>query len=319
VDTPLPDRPVVMAKREEFDAYLLARSEADVLEGTAVTGVTEAEETVRVDAGDRTLTARYIVGADGALSQVAKSLGLRPKRPLGGALEAEVPLPGHSALWDRYDRQALFVFGVAPWCYVWVFPKGDHLSVGIAQFRIGRVPLRSAFQQQMERMGIEIEGAEVRGHPLPSYGVAPWPVWHVRNPEPLATRRCVLVGDAAGLVDSFLGEGIRYAIGSARLAAEGIVSDNLSGYDQAVWQEMGHSLATAGLVAGVFYRWPKTCFQVGMRNPAAIQLAVDLFSERHSYEGIGRRLIATTTRWLLNGRGLKDEAHTKPNKVAYSD
>ena len=87
-----------------------------------------------------------------------------------------------------------------------------------------------------------------------------------------------------------------------------IARDDLSGYEAAIWHEMGHSLATAGLVAQTCYRWPWLFYQIGVRNPAAVRQLVDVLTERSSYEGIGRRLAAATTRWML--RIGKDEAET---------
>jgi flavin-dependent dehydrogenase len=129
----LPDRPVAMVMRSDFDAFLLARSGAEVLEGAAVSGASEDGSQVQVRAGDRSLTARYLVGADGATSQVARSLGLRRGRQWGGSLEAEVPLDGNPSLREAFGDRAVFAMGCVPWGYSWVFPKGDHLSVGVGR------------------------------------------------------------------------------------------------------------------------------------------------------------------------------------------
>jgi len=300
VDVALPERPVVMVRRSAFDAYLLSRAGVEVLAGTAVSGVAEQDDTVQVEAGDRIYTARYLVGADGAASKVARCLGLRRNRRLGGTLEAEVPLDGRGALATRYGDRAVFSMGVIPWGYAWVFPKGDRLSVGIGRFRPGRADLRSALGREMERLGIALDGAQIHGHPLPCYQAPPWPFWRGHPQEPLSTGRCLLVGDAAGLVEPLIGEGIRYAMASARLAAEAIGRDALAGYEAAVWQEIGHSLATAGLTAQIYYRLPWLGYQLGLRNPATIRLLVGVMTEQASYQGIGRRLIASTLRWMLS-------------------
>jgi len=307
LDITLPDRPIVMVVRSEFDAFLLARSGAEVLDGVPVSGVQENGDCVEVRAGDRCLTARYVVGADGATSQVARCLGLRRERKWGGSLEAEVPLDGDGALAQAYRNRAVFAMGSISWGYSWVFPKGDHLSVGIGRVRPGRADLRSALSREMERLGICIDGAQVQGHPLPCYQTPRWP-WGRGAQETLSTRRCLLVGDAAGLLDPLIGEGIRYAIISARLAAEAIVAGALAGYEAAIWREIGHSLATAGMVANTYYRLPHLSHRIGLRNPATVGHILDVLVEKASYEGIGRRLFAAAIGWLLFGNRSGDEA-----------
>lgn len=298
---PLPEQPVVMVMRARFDAYLLAQSGAEVLEGQAVTGVDETDGRVEVRLGDRILTARYLVGADGATSQVARWLGLRRQRRLGGTLEAEVPLGGDGKLAARYGQRAIFVMGAIPWGYAWIFPKADHLSVGIGRFRPGRANLHTALRHEMGRLGIALDGVPGHGHPLPCYHTRPWPFWRAGWQERLTTRRCLLVGDAASLVDPVLGEGIRYALDSGRLAAEAIADDDLSGYDRAIWHHMGHSLATAGCVAQIYYRLPWLCYVLGLQNPGVIRQFVGILSGRLSYQGIGRRILAATLLWMVRG------------------
>jgi flavin-dependent dehydrogenase len=315
-DITLTGRPIVMVMRSEFDALLLARSGAEVLEGVTVTGASEDGNRVQVRAGDHDLSARYLVGADGAASQVARCLGLRRNRQWGGSLEAEVPLEAGRALGQAIGNRAVFAMGSVPWGYSWVFPKADHLSVGIGRVRQGRADLRAALHREMDRLGICLDAAKVYGHPLPCYQTPRWPWWRggpwrstgSLPQETLSTRRCVLVGDAAGLVDPLLGEGIRYAIISARLAAEAIAAGDLSGYEAAIWREIGHSLATAGMVANTYYRLPRLSYQIGLRNPATVRHFLDVLTEKASYEGIGRRLLAAATGWLLFGDRTGDGA-----------
>jgi flavin-dependent dehydrogenase len=108
------------------------------------------------------------------------------------------------------------------------------------------------------------------------------------------------------LVEPLIGEGIRYAITSARLAAEAVAADDLSGYESAVWREIGHSLATAGLVAKAFYRLPGPCYRFGLQSPATVRHWIGALTDRRGYVGIGRRLAAATALWPLRRHGTKD-------------
>lgn len=301
----VPQTPVAMVMRSEFDAYLLGRSGAEVWDNEAVTSVEERDTAVHVGTGGRSVTARYLVGADGALSIVARCLGLRPKRRMGAALEVEVPLAGPdsvpSEVAELAHSRAIFSLGVVPDGYAWVFPKGDLLSAGVGSFRPGRVNLRPVLERELGLLGIELDSLAPVGHPIPSYQARPWLRWHVSPQEKLSTHRCALVGDAAGLVDPLLGEGIRYAIASARLAAQAIVEEDLTSYESAIWLEIGHSLATAAQTARLFYRWPRRCFQIGVRNPIIVRQFVDLLTEQVSYQRIGRRLLRATAQRLMGG------------------
>jgi flavin-dependent dehydrogenase len=300
-----------MVMREEFDALLLAQSGAEVLDGHPVTGVIESGGHVQVQTAARSFTGRYAVGADGAASSVARWLGLREHRQLSPTLEAEVAPSRAAGRFAEYGQQAVFSLGVVPWGYAWVFPKNGALSVGIGRVRPGRLDLRAALWREMERLGLPPAGVELHGHPLPCYQAPLWPLWSpwVRGARPvpgwpqerLSTDRCLLVGDAAGLVDPLIGEGIRYAIGSARLAAEAIASGDLSSYEAAVWRDIGHSLATARLTAGVAYQWPKLSFQLGVRNPATTHLFVKILTGQTSHVGTGRKILGNAARWLLRG------------------
>ena len=55
-------------------------------------------------------------------------------------------------------------------------------------------------------------------------------------------------------------------------------------------------------LANLFYRRPVLCYRLGLQKPAVVREFVDVLAGRHSYQGIGRRVIAVTAHWLLDGR-----------------
>ena len=94
--------------------------------------------------------------------------------------------------------------------YIWVFPRCGHLSVGICGKGEAAGALRRRLELYMSQHGISWKGATFYSHLLPSLDAASWRGNRVSGEGWMA------VGDAAGLVDPITGEGLYYAIRSAR-------------------------------------------------------------------------------------------------------
>jgi len=187
ITVPLPDEAVAMVMRDKFDALVLEQARCEVREATSVTKVVEGEDGVVVFTADgQEFRGSYLIGADGANSTTAKQLGLRRSKFMGAAIEAEVPLaPTAMADWAQ---TALFEFGALKGGYLWIFPKREHVSVGIGAFRKSRAKLREILRREMAKFGINLDGIALRGHPLPIY---------LRS-ERLNTARSLLVGGPHG-------------------------------------------------------------------------------------------------------------------------
>lgn len=85
-----------LVMRDRFDRHILRHAQAEVREGTLMRQVVAGQHGALIETTDgKLLEADYVIGADGANSVVARSIGLRRDRTLVAALEAEVEVPAH--------------------------------------------------------------------------------------------------------------------------------------------------------------------------------------------------------------------------------
>jgi len=154
---------------------------------------------------------RHLVVADGATS--------RFRRVLAPALKPELAPTRVSYTRRTTPRgRAVFSFLSAAQGYVWDFPRPDHDSVGIgvAPGTYARDDLDGAVDQfQLAEAGDAAALADAGA-------VIATSAWEAGRFEDLGGRDYVLIGDAGGLADPATGEGLDYALRSARLAAEAL-------------------------------------------------------------------------------------------------
>jgi geranylgeranyl reductase family protein len=293
VEFPISAQAVRTVMRAQFDAYLLAHTHAEVRPGQTVRKTDELADRVRVHLADGAICeARYLIGADGASSAVARDLGLRRNKEMAGALEVELPARPEDL--QRFGHTLLFIllddlsFG-----YGWIFPKAELLSVGVMALHPQRGRLQAALEQLAQRYGLALAGVPVKGHPIPLY---------LRR-EPIATRRGLLVGDAAGLADPLSGEGIRLAIQSGQMAAQALLAGRPEQYEAEIWRRIGRSQRLALVLARLVARFPRVIFTLGAANPLLSPVLIDVLTGRTQYgrvilTAIGTLPIYATTELL---------------------
>ncbi|GGS22556.1 geranylgeranyl reductase family protein [Actinokineospora fastidiosa] len=231
----------VVRPRQDFDEMLARtaqRAGARLLENTtvnsAITDATGRVIGVNAKAGPDKVPVTYkaplILACDGVSARLALSVGLEKidKRPMGVAVRRyyESPrskddyLESHLELWDRSDPDNPVLLPG----YGWIFGMGDgtiNAGLGILSTSKAfgttdyRKLMRSWLDGTPEEWGLREHNAKGK------IGGAALPMGFNRTPH--YTPGLLLVGDAGGMVNPFNGEGIGYAMESARIAAEIVV------------------------------------------------------------------------------------------------
>src|SRR4051812_42406869 len=166
------DHPLaLMTQRRRLDHHLAqeaARAGADFRDGTRVRGIEldgpGGRPVVTLDGGQR-IGAEVLIGADGANGVTAKALGLGANRTFGVALEGNAPMtPEREAL---HRGRATLEIDTVPGGYGWVFPKGDHINVGVGGWASEGPRLRRFLDALCAMHDVRLdELTDVRGHRL---------------------------------------------------------------------------------------------------------------------------------------------------------
>ncbi len=189
--------------------------------------------------------ARTVIGCDGANSVVARASGLRAGSVQNDyAIDMMEETPRSELSTAERDRMYIYYRIRSHYGYGYVFPKADHLNVGVgfkldyylANLRGEHYSHHRAFVEDMKSNQV-LEGqsnrANFRAFPLPISG-------------PLARSygdRVLLAGDAGGFVNALTAEGIYYAMVTGELAARAAMQGQLSDYQRAWKREIGDELA----------------------------------------------------------------------------
>ncbi len=282
------ERPVAVCARRDLDSWLLRRA-------VAAGATHRAERVTMVDAAgllrcaDSEHQFDVIVGADGAGSLVRRTF-LSPVPPERLMMAAGWFARGTSSM------KVQFTPGLEG--YLWLFPRIDHVAVGICA-PLASVPTRD--------MLARLDGEAVRhfpalvdadagryAHTIPSLSSEPRSLLEIAGP------RWALVGDAAALADPITGEGIYYALRSARILADTLVEDGSTArYGQRCLEDFGRDLLKAAALRDRFYApgFTRRMIAYAARSSAIRSVLAELVLGEQGYVGLKRRLLRAAPRF----------------------
>jgi geranylgeranyl reductase family protein len=291
IELPWPERPSypnwgAVLRRADLDAAVAMLAEkqgASIRQRTEARPVVDGGDLIGVDLVENggeveRVTPDIVIIADGSLSRFGRRLGTSRRRdyPYGLGVRGYYTSPNSAdgfleSQLDIRDEEGRSMPG-----YGWVFPLGDGtLNVGVG--------VMSSFKGWKDVNTSTVLDAYVAG--LPDYwgtsaesqitrpvgGKLPMAF----SVGPKVGRNWLAVGDAAGAVNPFNGEGIDYAYETGRLAAE-VVAAALSGagpaglhrYEQALQDEYGayHRVARAFAIAIGNPAMMRALTRIGLRS-----------------------------------------------------
>ncbi|HVO10965.1 MAG TPA: NAD(P)/FAD-dependent oxidoreductase [Vicinamibacteria bacterium] len=291
VEVPLRE-PVRVASRQELDAWLLRRArEAGARHRAERVVAVDAEGGLRVAGGEREAF-DLVVGADGAGSLVRRTL-------LGATPQSRLLMAGGWLAAGEAPMLVRFTPGLPG--YLWVFPRPDHVEVGICA-PLGLVPTRdllARLDSEAARSFPQLAppSRSRQAHTIPCPTSDPASILEIAGP------RWALVGDAAALADPVTGEGIRYALRSALLLAESLLSESSArAYPRRVLEDFGRQLLRAARLRRLFFArgFARRMVRYSARSAGVRDTLAELVIGEQAYVGLGRRLLRALPRLLLD-------------------
>ncbi len=316
---------------EQEIAYLTQRSRLDtfLVDQAMETGVTLRERTpiqslerhethIVVRAGNEIFEGSTLVAADGANGKTAKMAGVSVKLLHGIALEGNITPKG--GIPQKWENMLGLDVGAPAGGYGWAFPKGDHLNIGLGGWKHVGPTLRGKLDELVRFYGFDPSDLwGTRGYPLP-----------IRvDGSPMVDGNVLLVGDAAGLLDPFTGEGIYAAIWSGRAAAHHLAeyvggdADDLNGYQLETELTLLKELAVSRQFHDLFQLTPRFYIAVERLTSILWGITCRILQGELTYDGIMKKhtRLATlidfvsdlirVTPFLQRAAGLRDPAPPK--------
>lgn len=249
-----------VCRRMVYDNILFqaAKNKVETLEGFSVEDVVKPNGQVkgirgrREDGKELEFTAKVVAGADGFNSIISRKMGLYEHDPDHILVATRAYYSGVSGLTDAIELH--YIKEMLPG-YFWIFP----LENGMANVGLGMV------HSALKKKGVRLRNAHIAATESGIFkerfknakllgDIQGWNLPVGSKRRPMHGAGFVLIGDAAGLIDPFTGEGIGNAMCSGKIAAETIAEISrgsdysaaaLKGYADKVWKAIGGELSLA--------------------------------------------------------------------------
>lgn len=277
-----------MTMRDRFDNFLTERAVsagATLLDGFKVNRVDIEHGSAEISGPKELFAGRVVVGADGANSTVAHQLGLLRGAEMAVGLESEV-YTGQQSL-EMWRSTVSLDFGTIRSGYMWVFPKEDHLSIGVGGYVRYGPRMRELLGRYLQSLRLgSFQQRLTRGHRL----------MRRRRGMSIQAGPALLLGDAAGLIDFWSGEGIYYALRSSQIAApaicdylEGKTAD-LRDYESSVDDELMPEIRIARTFARIGFCIPRLSYTMLKNSESAWKAGCQLLRAEKSYHDFRKKM-----------------------------
>ncbi len=250
-----------VCRREVYDNILFqaAKEKVETREGFSVKDVLIENGQVYGVTGEDSdgktheITAKVVVGADGYNSILLRKLGMYDNDPEHMLVATRAYYTGVKGMTNAIELH--YVESVNPG-YFWIFP----LENGMANVGIGMVI------GELKRRNVKLRQAHLDAVNSPEFrerfanaeligDIVGWNLPAGSKRRKVHSDGVIFIGDAAGLIDPFTGEGIGNAMASAKIAAECISelvnsnasfdANSLNIYEERLWKRLGNELSTA--------------------------------------------------------------------------
>jgi geranylgeranyl reductase family protein len=282
------ESPFWIIKREKFDQLLLdesLRNGVEIIRPVLVEKIIKKNDNWEITCNNkRKYISEFLVIADGSQTEWSEYFKLGPRKPKF-ANTISLRLRG---LGEIPRDTVRFEFGFIKYGFAWAFPQKESLNIGLGTF-INNGLLEN---QTINNQVIRSFGFDDFSYKTINKKLRIWNGFHPINGD-----KVLAVGDAASLCDPFLAEGIRPSLISSYYAAEYIDQcisgkvDDLNLYTKKINTVWGKSMSWGRRIAQVFYRFPKTGYQLGVKRKTAPKRIAQILSGEMSYEDIAKRVI----------------------------